>query len=293
VLDLEKAKARPWFHSIDFRPDVDFTSKTRFSGHVPPNYTLFGFYDLITHLDLHGASCIDIGTMDGIAAFIMKKLGAGSVVATDIGERDTFHFARQTLGLDVEFLRDTDLYNITQRVDHRRFDVTLMAGVLYHVFDPLYAITAARHLTRENGYAIIETHYLPGESRPIMQFNPTDPEPIEQANFFWRASMSCLEGMFRLCCFHVVARRDIGKRVTYLLRAARPSEMTEANEMTRRIIQSFMGYRHYRENIDFSALEKSGDVSGVRLVSPPAATEKLSVQTYKPRVPYQPKWSPP
>ena len=94
----------------------------------------------------------------------------------------------------------------------RRFDLVLMAGVLYHVFDPLYAISTARHLARHNGLALFETHYLRDEERPVMLFNPADPDAIKgAANFFWRASASCLEGMFHVCGFRVIARISIGR----------------------------------------------------------------------------------
>ncbi len=291
VLTVEEAKKSPWFHSIDFRPKLDFVSRARFTENVPPNYTLFGFYDLITHLDLSGAECLDLGTMDGIAAFVMKDLGAARVVATDIGERKTFLFARDMLGLDVDYMPDTDLYNISAKTA-RQFDVVLMAGVLYHVFDPLYAITIARQLTKQNGFAIIETHFLKDEPRPIMLFNPADAEAIQQENFFWRASASCLEAMFVMCGFHVLARRDAGKRVTYLLQAAKPSEMTEANDITKRIFASFMRYKHYRENIDYNALERGENESRARLRTVPARHDQIQVKKYRPAVPFQPEWTP-
>src|SRR5690606_35190766 len=136
------------------------------------------FYDLLQHIDLTGADCLDIGTMDGIASFVMAEKGAKSVLATDVAERETFRFARKTLGHDVEYRTDVDMYNIMQAAGGRKFDVVLMAGVLYHVFDPLYAISTVRHLTRHDGLAIIETHYLPNESQPVMTFNPAEADPI-------------------------------------------------------------------------------------------------------------------
>lgn len=290
TISLAEAKKSPWFHSIDFTEKVDYVSKTRFGANVPPNYTLFGFYDLIRYVQLDGCDCLDIGTMDGIAAFIMKRLGASRVVASDIGTRKTFLFAREMLGLDVDYVTDTDLYNIQTRTD-RKFDVTLMAGVLYHVFDPLYAITVARQITKTNGFALIETHFLKDETRPIMLFNPADENPIEQENFFWRASASCLEGMFSLCGFKVIARRDVGKRTTYLLQAVRPSELSDAGTMTKRIHERFMTYRHYRENINFAALESDQDFSTAKLISTPTPVEAINVKQYAPSVPLQPRWA--
>jgi SAM-dependent methyltransferase len=291
-MNLTDAKKSPWFHSIDFSPAEDFVSKTRFSENVPPNYTLFGFYDLVQGIDLTGAEALDIGTMDGISSFILKRLGTKSVVATDIARRETFEFGAKTLGFDIDYKTDTDLYNIIEKTDRKRFDVVLMCGILYHVFDPLYAISTARQLTKLNGLAVIETHYLADESAPIMLFNPGDREPIDTENFFWRASESCLEAMFELCCFHVVSKISIGRRITYLLRAAKPSAMTESNPLTKKIHQRFMKLAHYRENIDFSRLEAEAETSVDRIKGEFKASKKISVQKYTPKVPFQPKWSP-
>ena len=231
-MNVEDARRAPWFHSIDFRPRIDFVSRTRFSEEVPPNYTLFGVYEFFNSISLNGMDCLDVGTMDGLASLIMKARGARTVVATDIAERKTFRFARDTLGLEVDYRTDVDLHSILRTLGSMQFDLVLMAGVLYHVFDPLYAISTGRHLTRHNGLALFETHYLRDEERPVMMLNAADPDGLEGTNFFWRASASCLEGMFHVCGFRVIARISIGKRVTYLVRAVRPSELTEAGPLT-------------------------------------------------------------
>ena len=185
-----------------------------------------------------------------------------------------------------------DLHSILQAVGGTQFDLVLMAGVLYHVFDPLYAISTARQLTRHHGLALVETHFLRDEQRPVMMFNPVDPDGIEGAtNFFWRASMSCLEGMFHVCGFRVISRISVGKRITYLVRAVRPSELTEASPLTRSIHASFMSYKHYRENINYRALEQARDASKIRLLRTPRGDRRLSVKTYKPKMPFQPAWS--
>jgi SAM-dependent methyltransferase len=283
----------PWFHAIDFRPHLDFVSRGRFAASVPPNHTLFGLYELLKHVDVAGADCLDIGTMDGIASFIVRARGASSVLATDVAARETFAFANRTLGLDVDYRTDIDLSNIVDRLADRRFDVVLMCGVLYHVFDPLQAVGTLRRLTRLNGLALVETHYLADEPRPIMLFNPGDDEPITTENFFWRASASCLEAMFRLCCFQVLAKVDTGRRITYLLRAARPSAMTEANAQTRKIHKRFMTLAHYRENIDFTWLEADEDMAAERILPGLKDLQTINIRTYVPSVPFQPKWQAP
>lgn len=291
-MDLADARRSPWFHSIDFRPRLDYVSKSRFKGDVPPNYTLFGFYWLTNFVKFQGAHCLDVGTMDGLAAFIMRELGAASVSATDVAERPTFHFARSTLGHDVDYTTDVDLHSIRDAVGDRTFDVVLLAGVLYHVFDPLAALTMTRRLTKLGGLAIVETHFLPDEDEPIMRFNPGDAEGIKTTtNFFWRASLTCLDRMFHLCAFRVITRVTIGKRVTYLVRAVKPSDLAEASEHVRRIHADFMSYAHYRDSIDYDLLERGSDYSDVLLQPVPPQHHRLSVKQFKPDVPYQPPWA--
>jgi ribosomal protein L11 methylase PrmA len=63
-----------WFHSIDFGDGN--ISEGRFPTGTPPNYTLFGVFEFLKDIDLRGMQCLDIGTMDGITAFTLKRRGA-------------------------------------------------------------------------------------------------------------------------------------------------------------------------------------------------------------------------
>ena len=64
-----------WFHGIDFGNGLSV--KGRIPETQPQNYTLFGIYSFLEHIDLKGCRVVDIGTMDGLMAFILKKRGGG------------------------------------------------------------------------------------------------------------------------------------------------------------------------------------------------------------------------
>ena len=94
-------KNHKWFHSINFGDGI--ISNGRFSEVTPPNYTLFGVYEFLKNINVNGMNCLDIGTMDGITAFTLKHLGANSVIATDMSERETFLKGRDLLGYDIDY----------------------------------------------------------------------------------------------------------------------------------------------------------------------------------------------
>ena len=72
------------------------------------------------------------------------------------------------------------------------FDIVLFFGVLYHQRNPLLAL---EHLSRLTGEcAIIETHYLKGEDRPILRFYAGGTLNSDPTNY-WGPSLSCAEQM--------------------------------------------------------------------------------------------------
>jgi tRNA (mo5U34)-methyltransferase len=92
---------------------------------------------------------LDIGCNGGFYSFEMKRRGAARVLGVD---HDPLYlaqarFARQELGLDVEFVQG-DVYDIERLVDGEQFDVVVFMGVLYHLRHPLYALEKVAGLVR-------------------------------------------------------------------------------------------------------------------------------------------------
>lgn len=280
-----------WFHSIDFGGGV--ISPGRFPRAIPPNYTLFGVFEALKHIHLDGMRCLDIGTMDGIVAFILKELGAAEVVATDMDARATFSFTRDALNLDIDYRTPLSLEEMPALFDENRFDLVVMAGVLYHVFDPLTALSICRDLLRNNGLLLMETLYLYNESRPVMSFNPKDVSRrgVERANIFWRPSKTTVAGMLEVAGFKVVASLAFNARITFVAQAKKTSEIGSSTPRIRHIHEKYKNYRNYRERTDYELLEKQEVGQSNIYYRGPNTDAWFNRSKYTPMVPFQPNWS--
>lgn len=278
-----------WFHAIDLGGGV--ITPNRFGPSTPPNYTLHGFFDLVRHVELAEARCFDVGTMDGLAAFVMKGLGAREVVACDMAPRATFEHARERLGLDVAYRTPVNALELPRIVGPERADVVLLAGVLYHVYDPLTVLVACRESLRREGFLFLETTFLFDEGEPKMSFNPADRSArrIPFPHVYWRASKAAVHGMLQLAGFEVVATRAVDGRLTVLAQAKRPSEIAGRDALVA-AAQDRHRHRHYREAADFDALEaETGPASSARYRGP-RDDRFLYRALFAPAVPYQPPW---
>jgi len=281
-----------WFHSIDFGGGA--ISPGRFGRNVPPNYTLYGVFEFLRGLALKGARVVDVGTMDGLVAFIAKTAGAAQVIATDMARRETFEAGRARLNLDIDYRVPITALELPNMLSEERADVVVMAGVLYHVLDPLAVMVACRQSLKLGGYAIVETMYLFDEGNARMSFNPADTTArgVDHANVFWRPSRSALEGMFELTGFEVISSIAVDGRIATLGRARRPSEISARGARVGLIHRSYMKYVNYREAIDFDALERAtGPLCGVTYRGP-VGHRRLYPALHRPQVPFQPAWNP-
>lgn len=281
-----------WFHAIDLGDGV--VTPGRFGPEVPPNYTLYGAFDLLRHVDLSEARCFDVGAMDGLASFVMKGLGAREVVACDMARRETFEWARERLGLEVGYRTPVEALDLPHVVGEARADLVLMAGVLYHVYDPLTVLVALRESLRREGLLLLETAFAYAEGGPRMTFNPSDPSPqrLDVSNVYWRPSKAALHGMLQLAGFEVLATRVVHARLTVLAQAKRPKDIAARHRLVKQA-QDRRPHPHYREAGDFRALQRdTGTPARVRYAGP--RDERILYRArFAPDVPYQPPWRPP
>jgi tRNA (mo5U34)-methyltransferase len=138
----------PWFHNLRLGPRADVqTAPDHPLGDFPSN-----FWEFFKHAipdDLTGKSVLDIGCNGGFYSFEMKRRGAARVVGVDHDPvyLNQAQFAREQLGLDVDFLQG-DVYTIDSLVDHQQFDYVLFMGVFYHLRHPLYALEKVASLVK-------------------------------------------------------------------------------------------------------------------------------------------------
>ena len=282
---------RKWFHSIQL-PDGRCT-RGRFGPHVPPNYTLFGAFDLLPHVELEGARCVDLGAMDGLGSFVLASLGAGEVIAGDLRRRSTFTWAAEQLGLAerVDYRVPLTAQSLPETLGADKADLVLMAGVLYHVYDPIGVLMAVRESLRPDGLLVLETLCLHDDGRPVMSFNLADHSRrrVERAYTYWRPTKAAVHGMLRLASFDVLATRMVNARLTVLAQAKPPHEIA-ADDALLAAAQSQRD-RHYREEVDFAALDDDARPARVRYRGP-RDDRFLYRARFAPSVPHQPRWAP-
>ena len=207
-----------WFHSIELAPGIVTP------GHTPAD-ALAEELRLVDLPDARGKTVLDIGAWDGYFSFAAERAGASRVVALDhfvwsldiqpqgvpsvtapgawqpekLPGKRGFDTARIALGSNVE---DVVADFMTADLDELgTFDVVLYLGVLYHMRDPLGALTRLAQVTRE--FAIIETQAIvvPGyENFALCEFYPSDELNSDETNW-WAPNAKALEGLCRAAGF--------------------------------------------------------------------------------------------
>lgn len=282
-----------WFHGIDFGEGLSVEGRIPKS--MPQNYSLFGIYSFLEHIDPQGQRVIDIGTMDGLMAFILKSMGAAPVVATDLFDRRQFRLAREVLGYEneVEYHAKLDISHMVQRFGESTFDLAVFSGVLYHLLSPLESLLISRQLLRRNGLLLLETCYDRGSTEPTLRFNMGEiSAPIDEPTTFFLPTLSALLAMLRTASFDPLAAiqlRSGAARVSVVARAVRPSEVRNKTALQRRHDSYVDTPNHFAFGDRFHKLERGREMpSTIRYTGPESFSEELDILTYLPRVPFHP-----
>jgi tRNA (mo5U34)-methyltransferase len=190
----DAAPAIGWFHSLSL-PGGETTPG------VKSAETLAIEAEVIFKHPVAGKRVLDIGAWDGFFSFEAERRGAASVLATDHfcwsgegwGVKDGFDYAHRRLGSKVASL-DIDVPQIGPETAGVH-DVVLFLGVLYHVRDPLAALSHAASVCGE--MLVVETatalDILPW---PVMRYY-VDRDLNDDPTNFWAPNRKCLEGMAR------------------------------------------------------------------------------------------------
>lgn len=223
----QKVASFKWFHSIDFG---SFASSGRFPDGKPQNITLYPAFDFLKSLDLEGSSVLDVGTYDGLVAFGASALGAAEVVGADTFDHQTFRLARNLLGLEqkVKYEPKKQVRDLVSTFSHKRFDVIVCAGVIYHMLYPMQAFVQPRLTLKDGGYLIMETPFKADSDRATLAFNGVEEEVAEPYTYFV-PTRSALIGMANLVGFSVEGTRELTgpKRITLLLKAVNREVLIE------------------------------------------------------------------
>lgn len=146
----------------------------------------------IEALNLHGKRVLDVGCRDGLYSFAAEGRGAAEVIGIDNDlSKGAVEFLIPYFGSAVR-MHELNLYDLApQRFG--KFDVIILAGVLYHLRYPFWALKILKEVAQAGGILIIETAIIYGMDEHAMLYCPVgDESPYEPTSctFFNRKGLT-------------------------------------------------------------------------------------------------------
>jgi tRNA (mo5U34)-methyltransferase len=226
----ERATEIGWYHSIDLG-----------NGFVTPGLSRTPPIPVAKFPTFQGRSVVDIGAWDGYYSFLAEREGASSVVAldhyvwcVDIPARDAYWRECEAQGVMPDHDRDMVDFWHPDTLPGRRgfefaaahlgsnvrpvvgdlltvdlaslgtFDIALYLGVLYHMREPLTALTRLRQICREVAVIESEALHIPElEDESLCEFYPGGELNVDYGNWY-APSSPALVGMCRAAGFRKV-----------------------------------------------------------------------------------------
>jgi 2-polyprenyl-3-methyl-5-hydroxy-6-metoxy-1,4-benzoquinol methylase len=179
-----------WYYSMELLPGevVD--------GQYPPELPLLPRV-MLRRCRVEGASCLDLGTVEGLIPVLLARRGARDVLAVDYSNHCVGKLAavRHYHGVEFDYRTVGLMYRLHRQIRRRSFDLVNVSGLLYHVFSPLGVLGAVRPLVKRNGLVIVSTNVTldPGYT---MDFNAGG-RLQREANTFWYPTVQLLDYMLR------------------------------------------------------------------------------------------------
>jgi len=193
-----------WYYRVELEPEV-FTPGFMFSNLPLTRH-------LLRRTEVAGMRCYDIGTMEGVIPTLLAKRGASKVVAMDgINYTSKIRLVQDLHGVSYDYHPNIQLDSVPgflrnkarmdgeylDRYDYRS-DVTVIAGILYHVFSPFHLLGYARSITRKGGVVVIETAAM-NRNDWAMLYNFNGAGYIYDWTDTWFPSLPLLDYMLRMC----------------------------------------------------------------------------------------------
>lgn len=292
---IKAIERQKYFH--DMQLGALRTGSWVYPDEMPPNYHMLPLFHYIAELDLSASRCLDIGTYDGMTAFVLAERGAREVVATCQHDLDRFRLVRALQDYrNIAYFPKTDVAAIANTFDRASFDIIVMSAMLHHLTAPFDAILLARHLLKRHGYLLIESIIVEGEA-PGLILNTELEDPIYGVPTLWLPTESAMWGMLKLAGFDIVshtcllggkgARERNHERITTLVRAEGPSRIRGRSDKAAEV--------HSRVDrlgpLDMGVLEAEGELASV-VFSGEEGARYLNIWQKSPGVPLQPNWIP-
>lgn len=192
----------PWYYSVELLPGV--VPPGAYPEHLPMLPRL-----MARHVDPAGQDCLDIGTMEGLMPALLRRRGAGRILAVDAMP----HVAARMEALqhyhdvDFEYRSVGLLYDLHDKLAGESFDFINLSGVLYHVFSPLMVLASVRPLLRRGGILQVSTNVV-YDAGMRMEWNDAGRLQSEP-NTFWYLSVPFFDYVLRMLklapidCLHI------------------------------------------------------------------------------------------
>lgn len=286
--DLGQAKLakligqREFFHDMALRDGLRTGSRV-YGDSLPLNYHLWPVFNYLDEIDLGGKKCLDIGTFDGMTAFMLAELGAGEIAATCQHDLSRFRLVRAYQGYsNIEYWPEKSLTDFPSMFAPASFDIVVISAMLHHLTSPLDALLEARRLLRRGGLLVCESiaHDL---DEPALLLNTEQDDPVFGAPTLFVPTVSALRGMLKLASFETLsetrllgggeARETNHERTTFLARAVKPSEISGRSAKT--------GEIHSKSPkigaIDFDVWESDAPETPAVVYRGPAGARQLNI----------------
>ncbi len=288
-LTQKLADDKQWFHGMNLG---DVQTNGRVS---PNNWSLYPMLRYMESIDFSGLKVLDVGTMDGLVAFIADQEGAREVHATDLYYRETFELAREKLGLATQYHPNTSIESLLNKFGRNTFDVIVMGGLLYHLLSPLRCCLIARHLLKSNGLLLLET-VCTRDEEPNLTFNQSK-VVIDEYTTYFVPSISAVAGMLHFSLFDVLRIGSIAPldssndytRTTFLAEALALDEARPKTNLMKRSIER--GSRAEQDQIldEFSFAKLDFEkVSPKQSISKKTTVEQFQVREFTSKFALQP-----
>lgn len=179
-----------WYYSVELMPGVVA------AGQYPETIPMLP-RQIMRRVDLRGASCLDVGSMEGLMSVLMVRGGARRVLAVDGVDHclekmaAVQHYHRAPF----EYRTVGPMYALGEKLDGEGFDFINCSGLLYHVVSPLTVLMGLRSALKRGGLIAVSTNVLL-EEEATADFNARGRLQVEP-NTFWYLSTGLLDYVLR------------------------------------------------------------------------------------------------
>jgi SAM-dependent methyltransferase len=180
---------RWWYYTVELAPGV--VAQGQYEDDLPMLPRI-----MLRRVEVRGADCLDLGSMEGLVPVLLRRGGAARVLATDVNRHcfDKIRAVQAAYEAPFEFKTVGPMDGLHRKI-RGSFDLINCSGLLYHVFSPLHVLAGVRPLLRRNGLMIVSTMVILSDGM-YAEFNACG-RMQEDGMTFWYPTIPLLEYQLR------------------------------------------------------------------------------------------------